>query len=1179
MKMEWNDKQKLAINSKNGTVLVSAAAGSGKSAVLVERVIQRICDEKNKCPADSLMIVTFTRAAASELRHKISTALSKAIADADDKTYLLKQQRLLSSAVIGTMDSFCGQLVRDNFFLADIEPDFRILDATEESLLEKDAVEAVLEEEYEKGEPAFIDLLELFGSDRDDRNLINNIIQCYSFSIAYPFPEKWIDSITDEFKEGLSPSQSASGKVLLDYVKLNTECALMYFKKALSNVEDIEELKDSYISLFNSNIAYCENILALADNGQWDSLLVALNDSKKQLGNMPTINKEIRNLPEVDEAFNIRNTAKKKIVSLVGTLPVIELQHADDLKALSPVLEKFIFLVKAFSVELMRLKREENAYSFSDISSIALKLLVDENGNKTVLANELSEKFTEILIDEFQDTNRAQEMFFNALSKDGKNLFIVGDVKQSIYRFRKAMPDIFIERRDEYDYYDPNKDNYPSKIFLDYNYRSRKAVLDSVNYVFKMLMSKRTGDIDYNKDEYLNYGASFSGADTPTEIHFLHRTSENKKSDEGEHIAKEIKKLIDSKFQVKDGEKTRDIRYSDICILLRSVKNNKGGKIEAALIKNGIPAFCDAASDFCDSTEISTILSLLRFIDNPLNDLALLSVLFSPIYGFTPDELAEIRLESKKARLYTCLKKYAEKSVKAKKFIDEINEFRHLSVVCTADEMLRKIYSVTNYDEIVLAMPNGEKRSRNLLHLLDFAEKFVSSGLFGLSDFIRFIDKVTRNGGDIANESVSSDRGNCVEITTIHKSKGLEYPVVFIANCNRGVVINEKNSSNVLLNPTTKLGVKRQDRKKLFRYSTVSYKGTKIKNDLEDIAEELRILYVAMTRAREKLYFVIANSLSKASINLYDIAMQVSINGSLHPADLIDDDNVAKWILACAFLSSSCENLRNTYGCSIPSSYVEKTDFISFKEFSEESEEQEAEERECEKISADAEFIKEIDSRINYEYPFLPLTKVASKRTASGFSEQESDYSYFASSKPAFMLKDSYTPAQKGTLAHLFMEKCDFVNAENSVENELERLKKNGIFNEKQAAAVNTGKLSEFFSGSLYSRMKSSSKLFREQKFTVSLPVSFFEKDVESEDNVVVQGKIDCFFIENAEAVIVDYKTDYVKDGKELCERYAPQMEVYKKAVEDFTGKKVKEVILYSFSLGKEISCPLKSIN
>ena len=1173
MPFDWNDEQKLAIKSRNGTVLVSAAAGSGKSAVLVERVIRRICDEDNKCPADRLLIVTFTTAAASELRHKINKALSKKIKEDPNNEYLMRQQRLLSSAVIGTMDSFCGALVRENFFLCDIDPDFRILDDTEEGLLKNTAIDNVLEKYYEEKSDAFLDLLELFNADKNDWSLIENVFECYKYSIAYPKPEKWIDEMLSEYDENVDIGKTASGKAILEIVCLRIEKAITCLKEARETVDGIDGLADLYIPDFDTIIDFAVHLKSLAENGEWDLLKKESAEYKNVFGKIPSVNKELQQLDEKKKAHELRTAAVKIIQGISGSLPMSEEQYRSDCRRLRPALECFAKIINEFSKELFRLKKEENAYGFSDISHIALNLLVDENNNRTSLAKEISERFEEILIDEYQDTNKAQDLLFSAVSRDGKNLFIVGDVKQSIYRFRKAMPEIFIDRRNKYELYDEKKDNYPSKIFLDSNYRSRKTVIDTVNFIFSRIMNEKTGEIKYGKGEILNYAANYDDKFIPCEIHHLKYDEDKNKPDEFEHIASEIQKLIDSKMQVKDGETYREIRYSDICVLYRKLKGN-GLALSSALKARSIPFVCEANEGFCSLYEVSVILSLLKTVENPLNDVALLTTLFSPIYGFTPDELAEIRLENGGKRLYSCLKKYAEKNQKAKSFLDSLSELRRYSVIYSASEMLRRIYETTCFDDIVRAMPDGEKRVSNLMRLLDYAEYFENNGNFGLSEFMRFIDKVTGAGGDISSKTDAGEGGNCVKIMTIHKSKGLEFPVVIIANCNRSPYQDYRNQTKVYLNSKTKIGFKRLDRANFYTYPTVQFTGTEAQNSIDDVAEELRVFYVAMTRAREKLIFVLSDGGNRNSLSFSKLHAMNRLDGSVSPIDIIDTGNFAKWLLICAFTASGCEQLRKDSGFIFDKKSIADAPFLTYKSFlPADEEEQVTEDSQAEEkqIKATEEFIKELESRINYVYPFSALSGIAAKRTASGFNEQEVSETFFAKEKPAFMGKDSFTPAQRGTFTHLFMEKCDFDKSFTDVENELERLTEIGVFNSEQAKAVNLKSLKAFFESRLFERMKNSSALYREKQFTVNIPASFFE-NAQTDENIVVQGKIDCFFIENGEAVIVDYKTDYVKAAEELKDRYSIQMQIYKQAVEQFTGLKVKEVLLYSFALNDVIS-------
>lgn len=1173
MEIKWNERQQEAIISRNGTVLVSAAAGSGKSTVLVERVIQRLCDEVNKCSADKLMIVTFTNAAASGLRHKINKALTKKIKENPNNKYLVKQQRLLSSAVIGTMDSFCGMLVRENFFLTDIEPDFRILDDAQEKLLKNTAITNVLEEYYTKKPNAFLDLLELFGSDKNDDSLIKNVDKCYEYAIAYPFPEKWIDSLVSEYDSAVSIKDTASGKAIFNDIILKLEKHINNLNKAIELSERIDLLEEKYVPVLKNDIEVCNELYSLAEKGDWDGLRNEIYRIGGRLGSLPQIRKEgVTYSYEKVTAKSLRDGMKSSLVSFYKSMPVSEAQYKADCDALRPALVCFASIVKEYYSELFRLKKEENLYSFSDISHIALDLLIDENNNKTDLAKELTDRFSEILIDEYQDTNEAQDKLFTAISKDGNNLFIVGDVKQSIYRFRKAMPEIFIKRRDGYKVYDRDADNYPAKIFLDSNYRSRKEIIDTVNYVFSRIMNKKTCDIDYNEDEYLNFEAEYDNASMPCEIHFLKKDSENRMISEEEHVARQIKEMIDSKMQVKDDKVYRDIRYSDISILLRSVSKH-GRTFITELNKLGIPVTSEANEKFCSQYEVSVILSLLKAVDNPLDDLSMLTALYSPMYGFTPDELAEIKLEDGGSHLYPCLKKYSLHNQKAEKFVNALSEFKQLSVLLSTGEMLRKIYEQTGFDDIVRTMPEGDKRAYNLMHLVDFAESFEQNGNFGISEFIRFVDRVTRSGGDIPSGSGTGNTGNCVHIMTIHKSKGLEFPVVFIPKCTYKPKESNSNKALVKLNSKTKLGVMRHDRQKLYRYKTLQYAGTEIQNKYDEVSEELRVLYVAMTRAKEKLIFVIPDGNIKNKFKMSNVTSMLVADGLPDSIDIVDKDLFANWILSMAFIASGCEKLRQETGEIIEEKYIQNADFLTFKSFVPSADDEQSETDDAIEFKQDEVFVKELEKRINYVYPYSSLSTVAAKRTASGFNEETVNDEYFATEKPAFMGKQSFTPAQRGTLTHLFMEKCDFHSAKQSVDSEIERLTAEGIFTPEQAGAINIKSLEKFFNSDLYKRMVNATSVSREQQFTVSVPAPFFEKELQTDEQVVVQGKIDCFFTENGEAVIVDYKTDYVKSPDELKQRYSMQMQIYKQAVEQFTDFKVKEVLLYSFALDEAVKC------
>lgn len=1172
--MEWTDEQLKAITAVNGTLLVSAAAGSGKTAVLVERVIRRLTDAQNPCDVDSLLIVTFTKAAAAQMRERISEALAKRIAENPKDARLVRQQMFLPFAHICTIDSFCNELVRENFHILELNPDYKILDESEINIIWEDAASSVIETLYEEDAPETRELVELLIQGNDDRVLVDAIIRLYNEAEAYPSPEKWLAGLSVPFEIIEPVEKSEWGKIIIEYLAEGLEYCRGASLYMLEYISKDEVVKNAYTPTFTADIGLYESLLAKLKTGTWDEIAEAIASAGfERIGSLPRGYAS----PVKDYAQAARNRLKNILkLKLSSVLCASSSEHLEDMAYLKPMVNKLVEAVVLFKERFAQMKSEINGADFADISHMALNLLIetDESGNpvKTPLAAELSQRYTEILVDEYQDINKAQDMLFTALSKDGNNLFMVGDVKQSIYRFRQAMPEIFLNRRDSLPLY--INENYPARIILGSNFRSRKGITGAANFIFGQLMSKAAGELDYNREEALVPAADYPEGSAPdTEIHILDATDgfeDGCDSAEAGYIAGLINDMIASGFKVNDKKGERPAEYRDFCVLLRSVKNKAATYIEE-LSKQNVPAYSELSGGFFEAQEVSFMLALMRVLDNPLQDVPLLSVLLSPVFGFTPDDLARLRIDDRRAPIYSCLLKAVNRGdKKCGAFFKQMEELRRLSSTLAAGELVRRLLDETGFLAIAGAMKNGSQRRANLHLLLDYANKYEAAGHIGLSGFIRFIDKLDKNNSDLTPAVELSEAANVVRVMSIHKSKGLEFPVCILSNCS--AKFNTKSQEgNIVINPRAGIGLRRRDIATFRQFDTVSRRAAALATEQTERSEELRVLYVALTRAKERLITVM--SIKNPENKLTALAGVIGDSAKIAPFAVRNAGCLADWILTAALRHPDANLLRELAGADsdivLPADFALKTVF-------EKEDIVTAQDETCEeKIEPSREMTEMIEGRLSYKYPYAELSAVIAKRAASALEETGINREYFAASRPAFMNESGLTPAQRGTAIHKFMQYADYPNARTNAAAERDRLMEAGFLTELEGAAVDLAKINAFFRSSFANRIFSAEKLMREQKFAIRIPVRELYPDLPenaADEAVVVQGIADCAFVENGELVILDYKTDRGVTPEILAERYAGQLAIYRRALEECLEMKVKEALLYSFELGSFVS-------
>lgn len=1177
MSRSWTEQQKAAIESRDGSILVSAAAGSGKTAVLVERVIERITDISKPCPADSLLIVTFTKAAAGEMKERIYSALKEEIRQDPNNAYLRQQEMLLPNADICTMDSFSYSLVKENFRLTDVSPDLKVIDKSELSLLEAAAIDTVMENEYQKGDRAFTDLVELLFKSRDDTQIAECVTKLYTYSRAYAFPDEWLDSILDGFDPSIGIAENCWGKAIIDYAIRAVDYCIELNKEMFVLMAGKEDIGDVFINACTGDKNYLESLRETLSNGKWDEARLMLGTRFKPRKKLSDELKEDRTVKLIcDKRDKIKNIISKKLPEYMC---VSEEENAEDAEIFAPMIKKLIECVREFGEELMKLKKEKNSYDFPDISHMALNLLIKkENGEivKTPLAEELSSRYTEILIDEYQDTNEAQHIFFDSISNNSSNLFRVGDVKQSIYSFRQAMPEIFTGLRDSLDSYENG--NYPAKITLDKNFRSRKSVTGFVNFVFSQIMSKDVGGVDYDKNEELVAGATYPAAyEMPIRFHMINMSSEyncdlDPQVVQARHVASLIKNMIANEEPIgREGEQ-RPIRYKDICILMRSVKSGAATTYANELRNWGIPCFTEVTGSFFSSSEISVMLSILRITDNPNQDIPLLSALMSPIFAFTPDETAKLRISDRRSSLYACLLKAESENSKVASFLKFFRRMRFIASTCTASELIRRILDETSYLAIVQAMSDGELRRSNLMLLVDYAEAYESSGMTGLSGFIRFIDKLFINKKELNASNPISENADVVKIMTIHKSKGLEFPVCILANTEKKFN-TEDEKKRMIISPSCGVGLLMRDQRTMAEYETLSHMSAKLQMNLSMKSEEMRVLYVALTRAKEEL--IIVSSADDAEKVIEKAAIDIdALEDKFFPFSILSNSSYRDWLLKAVLRHPDMLGLRNSMG--IDNMFSMQWNFdsiVEFKVIDRVRSYQKAVTDVSENAEIDKDLQRLIDERVNFKYKYAPLASVATKRAASQIDEKLINRENFAVSRPEFMTDGKLTAAQRGTATHKFMQFADFASAEKDVSSEAERLASSGKLTKEEADNIRKDEIEAFFRSELYKRIRSSNNVMREKQFTVNVPAERIYPELKGElnEDIMVQGMTDCAFEENGKLVVVDYKTDRIDSEDIFRNKYTKQLKLYKYALEQITGMEVAQACLYSFKMSKTI--------
>ena len=1181
--VKWTLEQQNAIYEKGKNILVAAGAGSGKTAVLVERIIQKVI--KDKIDIDKILVVTFTNAAAAEMRERILEAIYKKLEENPDDEHLQKQIVLLNKANISTIHSFCLDVIKNNFYEINVSPNFRIGDTAEIELIKQETIEDVFEELYNEENKDFIDLLDIYEGYRNDNNIKELILKLYKYIQSSPFPNKWLKDKVEEFN--ISPNceiaTTSWGKTILNEFKENVEDGIVKLENIASKLSLFPEA-DKFTRTINSDINDYKSIINNLNN--WDEIIKRAYNI--EYAKWPVDKKLTLELKET--AKEIRDKVKKQFMKDRETYLIYNSEQIiSDIRYMYTILKKIENIIYKFSEVFENKKREKNVIDFNNIEHFALDILVKEENGKfvqTETAKKYMERFEEILIDEYQDSNMVQEQILTSIS-NGRNMFMVGDVKQSIYKFRQARPELFLEKYDTYKLKENLNENDNLKIQLFKNFRSRKNILEITNTIFENIMSKKLGDIEYNENEFLKQDKDYEKPENKdinyagkAELHIIDMKNKNIEDEEVIHLEKaeieakfvvsKIEQLINSNYNVYDKKKKayRKLQYKDIVILLRAT-SNIAQIYEKELIEKNIPVFSDSGSEYLDSIEIQTIMSLLKIIDNPMQDIPLVSVMRSIIGNFTDNDLIKIRLFNKKGYYYEALKKAdnetneKELKLKIEKFLNNLQNWREKSEYLNIDELIWTIYLDTGYYNYVSLMPDGNVRVANLKMLFERAKKFENATFKGLFNFINFIDKLRLTSNDLGAAKLIGENEDVVRIMSIHKSKGLEFPVVFLCDTAKQFNLRDLNDS-IILHQDIGIGPKYINTEKKISYSTIAKEAIKIKSKTEAISEEMRVLYVALTRAREKL--IITGVEKDYEKSILDKQKDVEAYSKLEHTMLKKYKSYLSWIeLVYLCNKEKMSSLINVYTYNLkdinhlePEIEIKNNNIIQ------------------EWIPKDNEINEQINNWLNWKYKYKFETTLESKTSVTKIKElkNEVEIKEIMLPKPKFLSNtEKLTNAEKGTLIHLCLQKINLneQNTKKQIQEVIENLVEKEIISQNEAEQIDINILYNFTKSNLAEQIKKAKKIYKEAPFYINIPAKEIY-NTETKENILVQGIIDLYYEdENNKITLVDYKTDYIKNEKELIEKYKEQLTLYKKALEKSTGKEVKKVYIYSTCLNKEI--------
>ena len=1176
-KIELTPDQRKAVEDRGGSLLVSAAAGSGKTKVLVERLFRYILEEQ--CAVDDFLIITYTKAAAAELRGKIAAELSRRVAEQPDNAHLRRQLFRVYQADIKTGDAFCAALLRENVYrLPPIDghaltPDFRVLDEQEADMVKQRVLERALEDFYAGIDQRRRQLAETLGAGRDDRALETLVLELHRKLQSHPYPLQWLEQVRRDWESPPDDlGQSPYGQVIMADAAAKADFWAGLLEQETDAITD-EAVAAAYADRLTETATQLRALSAA--QGDWEAM-AAIRPAFRRMGAVKGENAEKEHLQAVVKR------CKDALKKLSAPFDTAQAEHLADLAAMAPAMLALADLTADFTRRYQSEKARRNAMDFSDQEHYAIELLLTDDGQPTDLARQVAGRYREIMVDEYQDANDVQNCIFTAVSRQEQNLFTVGDVKQSIYRFRLADPTIFLRKYNAYVSAAEAEDGQPRKVLLSQNFRSRPSVLDGCNAVFRSIMSRRMGEIDYGPAEQLNFGATYypPRGDTAAEFHLIDvADTEDEHFDRGmveaRFVAGRIRRMLDEGYAVSDGDGLRPCTPEDFVILMRSPRSRLKA-FTAALAEKNIPCAADESSDFFAAVEIAVVWSLLQVIDNPRQDVPLISVLRSPLFGFSPDHLAAIRALQKDGDYYDAL--LLDEGEDTQDFLRTLDSLRAAARDETVDDLLWHIYDACRCLAVFGAMPGGRARRDNLVAFYTYARQLSAAGKKSLFDFVSHLRTLLENG-DAPDLSTRQSAGG-VRIMSIHKSKGLEFPIVFLCDLSKRFDPRDVQEP-VLVHPELGLGTDRVDWERRIRYDTVSKTAVALQLQRESKSEEMRILYVAMTRPQEKLIAV--DCLRNGRKRVADLA---AIAGVPTPPEAVASGKcLGDWLLLPLLCTAPGAKLCQWAGAPAPALTAEDGGWQVYL---------------WENPTADAsapvgDGVVLPDSASAPPFDSAPLewayghTRAAvtpGKVTATQLKGRAIDEEIAQGAptrrravlfeKPKFLRESTaLTAAERGTAVHAVMQYISFRTppTAEAVAHEVEALAQRRLLTSQQAAAVDCAMVARFLASPLAERIRRAGHVWREYRFTLLTDAALYDPQVAGEE-LMLQGVVDCAFETPEGLVVVDFKTDRLAPGEEpqRAEEYRPQLEAYAQALERVMEEKVCRKVLYFFSTGATIN-------
>lgn len=1202
--MTWTKEQQQVIALRNRNLLVSAAAGSGKTAVLVERIVQKVLDVRHPVDIDRMLIVTFTKAAAAEMRERVSQAIEKRLEAEPENSRLQRQATLVHNAQITTIDSFCLYVVRNYFQTIDLEPSFRIADPGELQLLKADVAAEVMERCYQEKEEGFLRLADRYATAKSDAALVDFMMRLYDFSQSYPWPEKWLASLPQFYRMSDDPKERMQQfgeqewmRGLLHYLAsvMQDLYGQIELAKALCTDFDGPQM---YLAAIEDDLRQLAQLCACATYEEYGRQLCDLAFTKLGVNRKYDGSKE-----KQEEVKSIRKTVKDTLAKIKESYFYQDAEHMiADMQNILPDVEALVRLTQTFANAYHAKKEERNLLDFSDLEHYALRILVDaETGKPTAAAAELREVYEEIMIDEYQDSNYVQETILKAVSREElgeNNIFMVGDVKQSIYRFRLARPELFIQKYNTYS----SEESTKQKIDLHKNFRSRTQVIQTVNHIFFRIMREDIGNVQYDEQAALYAGASYPEHEQASMFQselLLAQASQEELTQaqmngwqelEARMAAARIREMLETQFVTdRESGQLRKARCKDIVILLRSMSGWADTFLKV-FAEAGIPAHTASKTGYFGTVEIRTILSMLAILDNPLQDIPAAAVLASPIGGMNGEELARIRAASKEHFYFLALEDYARCDAydhdadeklrqKAAAFLERYDRLRRLTPYTPIHQLIRIVLQETGYASYVQAMPAGEQRRANVDMLLEKAIAYEKTSYKGLFHFVRYVEKLKKYEIDFGEADITSENEDVVRIMSIHKSKGLEFPIVFVSGMSKQ--FNKQDiRSRLILHPEHGIGLDYIDTEKRTRKSGIIKKILENEIGIENQGEELRVLYVALTRAKEKLIMTGAVKQELPAVRAdSDRNRPMDYFARYHASSYLD------WVFPCIGNGSGAMQLR-TYDTKdlllqeAVEAAIERLDQMQVKNLYR---------------TADPKLYQQLDEKLSWKYPYASDTDLKTKISVTELKRRQQvvleeealpQEEWFAKEQervvPAFMRTEQeqeHKGALRGSAVHKVMEEVDFVRSDQSedriadIRMQMEHMLAERRITQEMKELVSVRLIGKFLESPLARRIAQAQQrgeLYKEQPFVMGIPASEVYEGA-SEQLVLIQGIVDVYWMEDDRLVILDYKTDAVSTESQLTERYQVQLDLYAKALCKATGKKLKQKLIYSFSLQKAV--------